>query len=165
MQSSTFINFAKYLFYQLLQIISTFFYTYFTLSCEILLSTQHNLIYKTDTQFKTKDTQWYFLIQSIAIDYGWLIEVWCVFPSNQLSPWCNSPREPEPPCYQGFTITIKPTAVCITRTVPITSTSGSGIYTDMSLAMPCQRQTKILRRKIWNVKLGKSYTEDYKSKV
>jgi len=44
-----------------------FLYTYFMLCCETTLCLQYSMIYMTAIQFKTKDTQWCFLIQSISI--------------------------------------------------------------------------------------------------
>jgi hypothetical protein len=48
--------------------ISTFFYTYFTLFGDIMLSPIG--LHKTGIQLKTKDEQRYFIVQSIASDYG-----------------------------------------------------------------------------------------------
>ena len=41
--------------------------TSFTIFCAIMLSPQYNWAYKTDVICKTKDTQWYFLVQLQSI--------------------------------------------------------------------------------------------------
>jgi hypothetical protein len=48
--------------------VSTFFDTFLTLFCEITSSPQYDLVYKIHKQFKTKDVQQYFLVQSVASD-------------------------------------------------------------------------------------------------
>lgn len=44
--------------------------TRFTLFCAIMLSPQHNWAYKIDVICKTKDTQWYFLVQLQSINWN-----------------------------------------------------------------------------------------------
>jgi hypothetical protein len=113
----------KYLFYHLLKIISTLLYTHFTVSCEIMLRIQHKgstkLMYNS-----RQDAQWYCLIQSIAIDYGRRVVNYMYIPN-------------------------RPTAIYITRTILNTSTCSSRKFAQMSPAMSCQTQIKILRSKIF----------------
>lgn len=44
--------------------------THFTLFCAITLSPQYNWSYKSDVIRKTKDTQWYFLVQLQSINWN-----------------------------------------------------------------------------------------------
>jgi len=48
--------------------ISASFDTFHTLLCNYAQSTIYNWAYKTDVICKTKDTQWYFLVQLQSIN-------------------------------------------------------------------------------------------------
>jgi hypothetical protein len=60
---------TKYLFYHLLSMISASFDMLHP-SCATMLSPHYNWAYKTDVICKTKDTQWYFLVQLQSINWN-----------------------------------------------------------------------------------------------
>jgi hypothetical protein len=103
----------------------------FNLLCEITLSSQGNLFYKSDTQFKTKDAQLYFLMQSITRLLNW----------------------------NSTSIPIKPTTIC-TRTVMITSTfSGRRFHWFVtSYALPDANKNS--EKRMWNVESVKFCSRD-----
>jgi hypothetical protein len=125
-------NFAKIPSLSQMIMVFAFFYTYLTFCCEITLILQYSMVYKTDVQFKTKDTQWCFLIQLIPISWAWWIKIWCLFPSSIL------------PSIQELSELLQHLV--------------GGDFTEMLVAMPCQMQIEILRRKLWNIKSDKCHS-------